>query len=109
MWLVEGLIPTYKTIADFRKSNSAALKAANRDFLLLCKELSLFGGEAVAVDGSFFKADASKQGIYTENKLKKQLETLEKKISQYQYELNKQDAVDNKLYKGSLNEDKNWY
>jgi len=107
MWLVEGLLPTYKTIADFRKTNSTALKAANRDFLLLCKELSLFGGETVAVDGSFFKADASKQGIYTEDKLKKQLAALEKKITQYQDELDKQDATDDKLAQGSLNEDKN--
>ena len=54
IWLLEGLRPGYKTIADFRKNNSLALKAANRDFILLCKELSLFGGEEVAVDGSFF-------------------------------------------------------
>lgn len=67
MWLVEGLLSTYKTIADFRKTNSAALKAANREFLLLCKELMLLGGETVAVDGSFFNADANKQGIYTED------------------------------------------
>ena len=107
MWLVEGLLPTYKTIADFRKTNSAALKAANREFLLLCKELMLLGGETVAVDGSFFKADASKQGIYTEDKLKKQLESLEKKITQYQEELDKQDATDDKLDQGSLSEDKN--
>jgi transposase len=65
--------PSYKSIADFRKSNSTALKAANRDFILLCKELTLLGGEEVAVDGSFFKADASKAGIYTETKLNKQL------------------------------------
>ncbi|MDO9423988.1 MAG: transposase [Methylobacter sp.] len=84
MWSVEGLRPTYKTIADFRKVNGAALKAANRDFLLLCKELALFGGEQAAVDGSFFKADASKTGIYTEDKLNKQLEHLEKKIADYQ-------------------------
>lgn len=107
MWLVEGLLPTYKTIADFRKSNSAALKAANRDFLLLCKELSLFGGETAAVDGSFFKADTNKQGIYTEDKLEKQLEALEKKINQYQQELDRQDAVDDRTGKGSLNEDEN--
>jgi transposase len=45
MRLIGGLRSTYKTIADFRKANGAALKAANRDFLLLCKELALFGGE----------------------------------------------------------------
>ena len=78
LWLTEGLQPGYKTIADFRKVNSSALKASNRDFLLLCKELALFGGEEVAVDGSFFKANASKQGIYTDNKLDQQLAYLDK-------------------------------
>lgn len=105
MWLVEGLLPTYKTIADFRKDNSTALKATNRDFLLLCKELSLFGGEEVAVDGSFFKADASKDSIYTEDKLNKQLEVIEKKISHYQDTLAQQDSSDDKAGKSSLVED----
>jgi len=60
VWLVAGSSPSYKTIADFRKINSGALKATNRDFMLLCKELKLFGGEEVAVDGSFFKGNTSK-------------------------------------------------
>lgn len=105
MWLVEGLRPTYKTIADFRKVNGVALKAANRDFLLLCKELELFGGEQVAVDGSFFKADASKTGIHTEDKLNKQLEDLDKKIADYQQALAEQDAADDRAGQGSLVED----
>ncbi|WP_262966637.1 transposase [Methylobacter psychrophilus] len=45
IWLIEGLRPTYKTIADFRKVNGVALKAANRDFLLLCKELAKDSGD----------------------------------------------------------------
>lgn len=105
MWLLEGLQPTYKTIADFRKVNGAALKAANRDFLLLCKELALFGGEQAAVDGSFFKADASKTGIYTEDKLNKQLDYLDKKIADYQQALAEQDAADDQAGQGSLVED----
>ena len=105
IWLIEGLRPSYKSIADFRKSNSSALKAANRDFLLLCKELALLGGEEVAVDGSFFKADANKAGIYTEDKLNKQLAALEKKINDYQQALTEQDAADDKAGKGSLVED----
>lgn len=106
MWLIEGLRPTYKTIADFRKGNGSALKAANRDFLLLCKELALFGGEQVAVDGSFFKADTSKTGIYTENKLNKQLDYLDKKIADYQQALAEQDAADDRAGQGSLIEDR---
>ena len=105
IWLIEGLRPCYKSIANFRKDNSSALKAANRDFILLCKELALLGGEEVAVDGSFFKADASKAGIYTEDKLNKQLAALEQKINDYQQALSDQDTADDKSGKGSLVED----
>jgi transposase len=105
MWLVEGSKPTYKTIADFRKNNSTALKATNRDFVLLCKELKLFGGEEVGVDGSFFKADTNKAPIYTAEKLDKQLSQLEKKIQAYQEALEKQDAADDAAGKGSLSDD----
>ena len=105
MWLVEGVRPSYKTLADFRKDNGKGLKAANRDFILLCKELSLLGGDEVGVDGSFFKADASKDSIATEAKLNKQLERLDRHIEAYQAALAEQDAADDEAGKGSLVED----
>lgn len=107
IWLVEGLLPGYKTIADFRKDNSKPLKATNRDFMLLCKEMSLFGGEQVAVDGSFFKGDASKDSIYTEDKLNKQLESLENKINEYQQSIAIQDAKDYETGQKNYFEDDN--
>ncbi|WP_432742307.1 transposase [Methylobacter sp. G7] len=103
--LVEALRPSYKTIADFRKNNSKALTATNRDFVLLCKELQLFGGETLGIDGRFFKADASKDSIYTEGKLEKQLQQLEQKINAYQEQLALQDEADNQAGLGSLIED----
>lgn len=105
IWLVEGVRPSYKTIADFRKGNGPGLKRVNRDFILLCRELALLGGEEVGVDGSFFKADASKGSIDTEAKLSKQLERLESHIAAYQQALAEQDAADDKAGKGSLVED----
>jgi transposase len=105
MWLVEGSRPGYKTIADFRKHNGAALKATCRDFLLLCKELQLFGGEEAAVDGSFFKASTHKAHIHSAEKLDKQLAALEKKIQDYHDALEKNDAADDAGGKGSLSED----
>lgn len=105
MWLIEGLRPSYKTIANFRKDNSSALRLVNRDFILLCKELSLLGGEEVAVDGTYLNADTSKDNIYTENKLNTQLERLEKKIAIYQQALSQQDAADDQLGVASLMED----
>lgn len=102
IWLLEDLRPGYKTIANFRKDNSAALKAANHDFIWLCKQLGLFGGEQVAVDGSFFKGDASCDGIFTAKKLDAQLEALAKKIDSYQQALADQDAADDRAGLGSL-------
>ena len=105
IWLVEGLRPSYKTIADFRKENAKSLRQVNRDFVLLCKELSLLGCEEVAIDGSFFKADASKGSIYTDQKLSRQLETLEAKIKEYQDALAAQDQRDDEAKLGQLVED----
>ncbi len=103
--LVDSLRPSYKTIANFRKDNSAALKAVNKDFILLCQQLNLFAGDEVAVDGSFFKADANKDSIYTAKKLEQQRAELDKKIEAYQQQLAKQDATDDKAGLGSLVDD----
>ena len=69
IWLMRGLKPSYKTIADFRKDNAGAIKEVNKDFLALCKELGLFGGQLVGIDGSFFRGNAGKRSIYTRNLL----------------------------------------
>lgn len=105
MWLIEGLRPGYKTIANFRKDNSLALRLVNRDFLLLCKELSLLGGEEVAVDSTYLNTDTSKDNIYTEKKLDTQLERLERKIAIYQQALSQQDPADDQSGIASLIED----
>jgi transposase len=56
MWLLKQLTPDFKTIADFRKNSLEPLKQVCRMFTLLCKELELFGGELIAIDGCKFKA-----------------------------------------------------
>ena len=61
MWLLRRLTPCFRTIATFRKDNWAALKAVNREFVLMMRELNLVGGEVVAIDGAFFHGDASRK------------------------------------------------
>ncbi|MFH1941129.1 MAG: IS1182 family transposase [bacterium] len=91
MWLLRGLHPCYKTIADFRKNNLVAIQLVNKDFVLLCKELDLYGGELVGIDGSFFIGNAGKGSIYTANRIKKQLERIEADISHYLQEMEDND------------------
>jgi len=83
MWLCAGLKPRYKTIANFRKDNAAALKKVFREFVLLCKELELIEGELVAVDGAFLRANASKNQLITKKTVVKDLEKLDSKIEEY--------------------------
>jgi transposase len=91
IWLLQGLQPSYKTIADFRKNNLKALKQVNQDFVQLCKELDLFGAELVGIDGSFFRGNVAKSRIFTAEQLQRSLERIEKHIGDYLEELNQVD------------------
>ncbi|MXW93304.1 MAG: transposase [Rhodospirillaceae bacterium] len=92
IWLCQGARPSYKTIADFRKDNLAALRATNREFVLLCRELSLLGDSRVAIDGAFLKANASPGSIHTKARLEKDLKKLDERIAAYHRQLDEADA-----------------
>src|SRR6476469_6804129 len=83
MWLLKKLSPDFKTIADFRKDNLQPIQKVCRSFTLLCKELNLFGGELIAVDGSKFKAVNNRKRNFTPEKLTKALVHIDAKIAEY--------------------------
>jgi len=72
MWLIGGLKPDFKTIADFRKDNKNQIKAAFLKFTMICSGLGLTGKEIIAVDGSKFRASNSRLRYHTETRLSKQ-------------------------------------
>jgi transposase len=92
IWLLRNLKPGYRTIANFRKENWAALKAANRNFVLLLRDLDLIGGALVALDGALFHGNASKGSIFTKGKLAKQIAELDKEIEAYGKSLDANDT-----------------
>jgi transposase len=94
MWLLKGLVPSYRTIANFRKDNAAGLRAANRDFVRLLRELDLVGGELVAIDGAFFHGEASKASILTENRLAQQMAAVNRSIAEYEAALDANDEAE---------------
>jgi transposase len=98
IWLLKNLKPGYRTIANFRKENWKALKAVNRSFVLLVRELGLIGGTVVAIDGSFFHGDASKASIFTRKRLAEQIANLDKEIEVYGKSLEDNDAAETKDY-----------
>src|SRR5271154_2761158 len=51
MWLTGRLAPDFKTIADFRKDNGAAIRSACAQFVVLCRQFNLFRRAVVALEG----------------------------------------------------------
>lgn len=96
IWLLKNLKPRHRTIANFRKENWEALKAANRKFVLLMRELGLVGGTLVAIDGSFFHGDASKASVFTRKRLAEQIVQLNQDIEAYGKSLEDNDAAETK-------------
>src|SRR5437868_7515508 len=83
MWLTNRLTPDFKTIADFRKDNGAAIRNVCRQFVLLCHQLNMFEGGEVAIDGSKFKAVNNRDKNYTQRKVAARIEQVEESIARY--------------------------
>jgi len=94
IWLLRSLTPGHRTIASFRSDNWRALKAVNREFVLLVRELGLTGGALVAIDGAFFHGNASKASIVTRKRLAEQMAALDRDIEAYGRELEANDGAE---------------
>lgn len=94
MWLLKKLTPDFKTIADFRKENLAAIKGVCREFTLICRRLDLFGGELVAIDGSKFRADNSRKRNFSRDGLARLIRQADEKIAAYLDEMGRRDAAE---------------
>ncbi len=91
MWLLKGLAPDFKTVADFRKDNPSAIGALFKDFVAFLKDLSLYGARQVTVDGTKLRAVNSNDKAFTQRALAKRIKVMEKSVKHYLEEL---DAAD---------------
>jgi len=91
MWLVGRLAPDFKTIADFRKDNGAAIRAVCGQFVELCRRLKLFTHAVVAIDGSKFKAVNNRDKNYTVAKVAGRMEQVNASIARYLRALDRAD------------------
>src|SRR3954470_1300171 len=91
MWLVGRLAPDFKTIADFRKDNGAAIRAVCGQFVELCRRLKLFTRAVIAIDGSKFKAVNNRDKNYTVAKVTGRMEQVDTSIARYLRALDRAD------------------
>ena len=91
MWLVGRLAPDFKTLADFRAGNTAAIKNVCREFIVLCRRWQLFTESTVAIDGSKFKAVNHRDRNFTSGKMKTRMALIEESIAEYLMHLDRMD------------------
>ena len=94
IWLTGKQTPDFKTIADFRKDNLKAIRALNRQFTLLCRQLDLFGGQLVAIDGSKFAAVNARDQNFNADKLKDLIARADVHLAEYLAQLDTADAAE---------------
>lgn len=83
MWLTGKLAPDFKTIADFRRDHGAAIQAACRRFVLLCRNMGLIAGGMVAVDGSRFRGVNARDRNFTPVTIRRRMEQVDASITRY--------------------------
>src|ERR1051325_6323141 len=94
IWLLRHLKPDFKTIADFRRINHKAFRPVFRQFVLLCRELDLFGKELLAVDGTRIKAVNNMDRNFTRASLKEFIRLADAKLDDYLKRLDHADAAE---------------
>src|SRR5580704_8638638 len=94
IWLLRHLKPDFKTIADFRRDNRAAFRSVFREFVLLCRQLDLFGRELLAVDGTRIKAVNNKDRNFTRASLAKFIRDADERLADYVRRLDEADAAE---------------
>ena len=92
IWLLRHLKPDFKTIADFRRDNRNAFRPVFRQFVLLCRQLDLFGRELLAVDGTRIKAVNNKDRNFTRASLTEFIKLADAKLDDYLQRLDQSDA-----------------
>jgi transposase len=92
MWLLRRLAPDFKTIADFRRDNAAAIVGTCRAFVLFCRDQGLFTARLVALDGSKFRAAASAKRVMGRREIAEEAVRLDRRIAEYLAGLDESDA-----------------
>ena len=94
IWLLRHLKPDFKTIADFRRDNHNAFRPVFRQFVLLCRQLDLFGRELLAVDGTRIKAVNNKNRNFTRASLTEFIKLADAKLDDYFQRLDTSDVAE---------------
>lgn len=80
IWLINGLKPDHKTIANFRRNNKEPLRNILKQCVRFCLKIELIEGNTLFVDGSKIRANASIKNTWTIDKCQQSLKDIDKRI-----------------------------
>lgn len=82
IWLMGGLKPDHKIIAEFRRKNRKALKKVLRHCARICIRLDLIAGNVLFVDGTKVRANAGRDRTHERAYYERLLAKLDSRIDQ---------------------------
>jgi len=91
-WLMGGLKPDHKTIAEYRRRHKEALKKVLKQCVRLCIELDLIAGNVLFVDGTKIRANAGRGKSHERGWYDKKLKELDDRVEKLIEESEKTDA-----------------
>jgi hypothetical protein len=92
MWLMGGLKPDHKTIAEYRRRHKEALKKVLKQCVRLCMKLDLVAGNVLFVDGTKIRANAGRGKSHERGWYEKRLQELDGRVEKLIEESEKTDA-----------------
>lgn len=80
IWLMGGLKPDHKTIAEFRRKNKRSLRKILRQCARICIRLDLIAGNVLFVDGTKIRANAARHRTHNRAYYEKLLVDIDHRI-----------------------------
>jgi hypothetical protein len=94
IWLMGGLKPDHKTIAEFRRKNKGALKKVLKQCVRMCLKLDLIAGNVLFVDGTKIRANAARAQTHDQAYYEQHLSEIDRRIEQLVEECEKIDETE---------------
>lgn len=91
-WFLGEIVPSNKTIANFRKDHSQQLRSVFRKFVFLLKELDLIDGKTIAIDSFNVRAQNPLKTNYNQRKVDRHLDHIDNRIYEFEKDLNTADG-----------------
>jgi len=82
IWLMGGLKPDHKTIAEFRRKNKVALKKVLKQCARMCLKLDLIAGNVLFVDGTKIRANAGRAQTHDQAYYEQHLLEIDRRIEE---------------------------